>query len=1278
MKPEGAEEVGGSGSRESGQLSERASMLARNFASNWARSESVYADFLSGSIHSSDFETYMNICDDQLADLEKELKSSSKNDSSSVELLTLTKNARKEIAGYHKYGKSLLGQQMKESRGIFDKIAGASGNLIAATSTVERGAETAPEADQSSADSSEDARATRRGTSAGVEKELPRQRGRKKPVAEEAPAPEVAETAEVADEPVAPESAAVVAASKSVKDGLFGGTKPARFTPEEQAIRDQFRQTPESDEPSTVGKKKTNLKDLFGKKPSKHSPEEQAIRDQLKGAPKPVGEGSEEVGMTRADLKKLFAEAPVDPFSPDAIPAEIESELKKQIAGEQERLAAEGITAGEPPAAKVDTPRAARARLKEAAAMKEATAAFLTEKYPALKQSEEAAKSAYFAKLAEEQRARTYDDAIAERIGAKRANVDEGTDELKALKREWVQSRGASARARLEHVRNMREVREQDFAAAGKATRSDIETRQATAEIERNQANQLKWNAMSPKERAAYAKKTGLSGPKLSQRERGTDAVMARFERRYVLKEAVLKATQEEAAFRAKALNTRKGNPAEWALSAYNNLPPAAKLTVSSVFFGLGSVGAIGAMGAVGPVAALAMGAMLAGTGAGLGMRIAAEALRANADKDEKAGKHTQEIRKIRNIQAGLERGASWTSFAGWGGMLGGGLTKMFQKKARAQAEQNLMKRDSVGNVQVKVDWNDTEALAALARDYDKAQAILARENKFVGYGASVGGVVGSIGGGAAVGWGIAHQDEIVQGVSGLAKDASPFVSTGADKVGDFFDAGVEKVKDIKDIFDGKDAPAVDSAGKLKVEVDDGASASAGKTDASPTAKEPAAAGAEAKADAGADTKAAGAATSPAEKVAADTAKTDTVASDKTDAAAAAAARVERTVGGAQGPVVEGVAQPGTPEGLLTGATIHSPGEGFGEMIQDLKENFREQLGATIDKPSPALEYVLSSNPNAVTHAIGAADGGQSLTMQIGDQFAIDENQNIWFQPTGGEPHLVIENVPVSAEHPDGFVVHKLDTTGEMRVDGVVHAPKVVAESAPVAPSSASDVVISQGNEDVTVGDVTVSQSGGIAEGVGDVTVPEQLVDTSVDTGEGIKPLVQPENLDTTVPAEVAAPAPEQSPVEAPKAAAPVAEQVPVQAPKFEMVGTAHPFADPDAGPLLNPNGVDLNKPQILLNENRYWALGTSTEDSFERASALSAELAKQPGAAADSSLTNVYFVAREFNKLGVPYDVVKLVYTLPGSDPQIAGPEAPARMPDLPDAEKFKFPTKR
>ncbi len=142
------------------------------------------------------------------------------------------------------------------------------------------------------------------------------------------------------------------------------------------------------------------------------------------------------------------------------------------------------------------------------------------------------------------------------------------------------------------------------------------------------------------------------------------------------------------------------------------------------------------------------------------------------------------------------------------------------------------------------------------------------------------------------------------------------------------------------------------------------------------------------------------------------------------------------------GPVVN-EAHNTLPEGLLVGSTIHRPGEGFGEMIQEFKGNFRAQMPEGLAQ-SPAMAHVLNSNPNDLTHEILVAKDGTSLTMHTGDQFVADENQNIWFQPQGGEPQLVFENDPTA---PGGFIHHEI--SGTMQVDGGVHQP--VSGTEPVA-----------------------------------------------------------------------------------------------------------------------------------------------------------------------------------------------------------------------------------
>jgi hypothetical protein len=126
-----------------------------------------------------------------------------------------------------------------------------------------------------------------------------------------------------------------------------------------------------------------------------------------------------------------------------------------------------------------------------------------------------------------------------------------------------------------------------------------------------------------------------------------------------------------------------------------------------------------------------------------------------------------------------------------------------------------------------------------------------------------------------------------------------------------------------------------------------------------------------------------------------------------------------------------------------------------------------------------------------------------------------------------------------------------------------------------------------------------------------------------------------------------------------------------------EAVSTGpHPFASPDAPPLLNENGVDLNKPQVLLNEGRWWAHGTNADDSYERAVAQSTALARA------GEPSNVYFVVPDTDVTGRDTLSVRMVFTPPdGSNAQIApygeglSTNAQFTMPPLPNDADYKLP---
>ena len=380
---------------------------------------------------------------------------------------------------------------------------------------------------------------------------------------------------------------------------------------------------------------------------------------------------------------------------------------------------------------------------------------------------------------------------------------------------------------------------------------------------------------------------------------------------------------------------------------------------------------------------------------------------------------------------------------------------------------------------------------------------------------------------------------------------------------------------------------------------------------------------------------------------------------------------------------------PTTPDGLLVGATIHRPGEGFGEMIQEFKHNFHEQL-PTVTEPSPALAHVLNTDPNVLTHDIDVASGGQSLTMQPGDQFVADENQNIWFQPKGGEPQLVFENDPTA---PGGFITH--DIHGHMQTDLVHHeTPKVASPEGGTAPAEDPSAGLNRAQYTETLTARTDFPDG---TGITTLTQPESLDTTSglqftehptgtPEVAATAQPAVAPEVAPVAHPvaAPEAAPAPH---VPAPKAAAPTPapeaapapvpapEAAPVSAPEAVSTGP-HPFASPDAPPLLNENGVDLNKPQVLLNEGRWFAHGANVDDSYDRAVAQSQALARA------GEPSNVYFVVPDTDVTGREILAVRMVFTPPdGSAPQMApfgeGLQTGAQftMPPLPNDADYKLP---
>lgn len=1153
---------GAGGSPESSQERGRMNALLGDFAKEWSRSETVYADFLSDKIPFAAFDQYMDQLAEHVDRIAAELKKSGGTLPEAATLAAFVEDSRKAYGRYVKLGKSMLGQALKESDSIFNDIAWANAHIASLngafqgtrnTMPIEKVLEVVnqPEASSSEGDTRPSAIAAR----AGIEQPE-----------EVVPAPQKDALAEdVTEEEL--QSDDVASGGKKVRRGSRGGerkqvrgrkAKANENIPAEpeaaggdldavlKGFKDQGLPKLERDaagaviygEDSIEGQRRRAYKAL-GKRIDQVSDGESIgvagdrVRRELK-ARAPESEDMPPIESAAKVSKELFSQSPIDPLSSETTAAEVRGALENAVKAESERVEQYP-----------DTPERARARLEGRAAREKAESAYQAKdgEYAAVEMEK---KSAYFAALVKYQKDRGFLDVMGERTGWKKADQSAEPEELKALKKEWMQARLNRSRARLDAVLERR--------AARGATVED-----QTAKSER------------------------------------ADKVLERFQRRYLLREAAsvaIAAANEESNVRAQALSERDRHVVEKIFKWTKDHPKfmlgiSTAATLGGVITTAGSLATVPALTVL-ITAGAAVSAVNKWRAQGRADMITAESKRDDAN--------AATIANLRAEQARLQKLSSVTTISGLSSLVAGGVARLFNRGGVQAAERDIA---SVRNIEIGDlrSENAMEAFEKLAAQLDAAYATKRQAEARVASASVVGGVVGGYGGGAALGALATHES----------------VSQVANNTGEF-------IRDTwNDITHHESAAPADSStagGELKVEM--GTAAPAAPAEAAT------------KLDTGAE------AVSAPEKAPEVSDAVAPAGSAQADAAPAAGPEAS-AVRAPHAPVVEGIAKVGTPEGLLVGATISQAGDGFGDMLVDLKHNFNDQLGSTIDTPKPALDYVLSTNVNEIAHRIGAAENGQSLTMHVGDQFVVDENQDIWFQPVNGDPVRVIENVPVSAEHPDGFVIHKLDTAGDMRVDAVPTAQISEPVSAPSVPSAT-------------------------VEAPAPITVEQPITGVTVDHNVQLEPgLKAPENLDTKVPAE---PVPTAAP-----------EAAPVAAPQYEVVGTAHPFAQPDAGPLLNPNGVDLNKPQILMNEGRYWALGTGNEDSYNRAVSFSQELSKTPGAN-----TDVYFTVKEYSDLGQEYLAIRKVFTPEGSETPLMAPYGPGSKPlaDLPDASKFTLPTKR
>ncbi len=135
---------------------------------------------------------------------------------------------------------------------------------------------------------------------------------------------------------------------------------------------------------------------------------------------------------------------------------------------------------------------------------------------------------------------------------------------------------------------------------------------------------------------------------------------------------------------------------------------------------------------------------------------------------------------------------------------------------------------------------------------------------------------------------------------------------------------------------------------------------------------------------------------------------------------------------------------------MAEGATIHEPGEGTDRLFADLKANI-EQNGLFKGQESPALKHFLETHPDTLSREMGDIYGTRGMVTHAGDQFFVDEHQNIYFQPKSGAAEMFIENKPDGAGH--GYTIHQ-DFTGQPLApapEAPAPAPEQALEQTPAA-----------------------------------------------------------------------------------------------------------------------------------------------------------------------------------------------------------------------------------
>lgn len=367
------------------------------------------------------------------------------------------------------------------------------------------------------------------------------------------------------------------------------------------------------------------------------------------------------------------------------------------------------------------------------------------------------------------------------------------------------------------------------------------------------------------------------------------------------------------------------------------------------------------------------------------------------------------------------------------------------------------------------------------------------------------------------------------------------------------------------------------------------------------------------------------------------------------------------------------------------------PGEGMDKLFVELREHY----GKLYPDPSD------SSVPPGIKHLLEAKSGDElsrelhfinsdnaSYVMKQGDSLGFNEHGALIFTPKGDPTHslelFTTDSKGTFTPHvltPEEQQGHFLSHPDGVRSAPIHHeTPRVPESQTPVAHPETPDEVTARLNTEGRMGHPIAPSEAPVST---DAPVNQDDIantgDSPVhhDVPEAV-PAPEQAHAAEAVPDTRQAPSDVQSSAPSAKVEQPTPPTTEPAVPQESVSSIEHPFAVLGATPDLNPHGVDLNQPQILLNEGRWFAHGTDNSDSYERAVAFSQELSKT------TNDSNVYFVTKEYDVFGREYLAVRMVFTPPGGGvsqmaPYAEGlnPSAQFVMPPLPKDADYQLPPK-